>query len=139
MALQIERITMADPNALLITEAYDAFARGDIQTVLQTLADDVTWHVPGRSPLSGDHKGHDGVLTFFGRCQELSGGTLRVAADQVFAAGDRVVVLSTVSAERKGQFWSAPEVHVWRVIDGRATEFREFQGDQQTEDEFWAS
>jgi hypothetical protein len=30
-------------------------------------------------------------------------------------------------------------MHVWLVVDGRATEFREFQGDQQTEDEFWAS
>ncbi len=129
---------MAHPNAALIREAYDAFAGGDLSRVLGVLADDVTWHVPGRSPLSGEHKGHQGVLDFFGRCQELSGGTLRVAADEILAEGDRVVVLSTVSAERHGQFWSSPEIHVWRVADGRATEFREFQGDQQTEDEFWA-
>jgi ketosteroid isomerase-like protein len=130
---------MAHPNAVLIREAYDAFAGGDIPRVLGILADDVTWHVPGRSPLSGDYKGHEGVLNFVGRCQELSDGTLRVAADEVLADGDRVVVLSTVSAERHGQFWSSPEIHVWRVVDGRATEFREFQGDEQTEDEFWAS
>jgi uncharacterized protein len=130
---------MAHPNAVLIREAYDAFASGDIPRVLGILANEVTWHVPGRSPLSGDYKGHEGVLDFFGRCQELSGGTLRVAADEVVAEGARVVVLSTVSAERHGQFWSSPEIHVWRVIDGRATEFREFLGDQQTEDEFWAS
>ena len=130
---------MAHSNAALITQAYEAFANGDIPKVLQTLAEDVSWHVPGRSPLSGDYKGHDGVLDFFGRCQELSGGTLRVAADEVLAEGDRVVVLSTVSAERHGQSWSSPEIHVWTVVDGRATEMREFQGDQQTEDEFWGS
>ena len=99
----------------------------------------MTWHVPGRSPISGDFKGHDGVLEFFGRCQELSGGTLAVTADHVLADGDVVVVLATVSAERHGQTWSSPEVQVWRVADGRATEFVEFQGDQETEDAFWSS
>lgn len=131
---------MAHPNAQLLRQAYDAFASGDIPTVLGILADDITWHVPGRSPLSGDYKGHQGVLDFFARCQELSDGTLRVGADEILLAdGERVVVLSTLSAERHGQFWSSPEVHVWRVVDGTALEFREFQGDQGSEDEFWAS
>lgn len=34
---------------------------------------------------------------------------------------------------------AAQALHVWRIIDSRAVEFREFQGDQQTEDEFWMS
>lgn len=62
---------------------------------------------------------------------------LKVAVDEVFAVGDRLVVLSTVSAQRHGQSWSSPEVHVWRVVAGQAVEFREFQDDQQAEDEFW--
>jgi uncharacterized protein len=138
-ALNRKEPTMAHPNAELLHQAYDAFAAGDIPTVVGILAEDVTWHVPGRSPLSGDYEGHAGVLDFFARCQELSGGTLKVGVDETFADGDRVVVLSTVSAERHGQFWSSPEVHVWRVADGRAIEFREFQGDQESEDAFWAS
>ena len=31
-----------------------------------------------------------------------------------------------------------PEVHVWRLANGKVTEFREFQGDEQTEDRFWS-
>jgi uncharacterized protein len=130
---------MAHPNAELINRAYQAFAAGDIPTVLQILDDRITWHVPGRSPLSGDYKGPDGVLDFFDRCQKLSGGTLRVGVDETLADGERVIVLSTVSAERHGQSWSSPEVHAWRVANGRAIEFREFQGDQETEDAFWGS
>ena len=129
---------MSDENAQLLRQAYDAFARGDVPTVLQILADEITWHVPGRSPLSGDYKGHDEVVGFFTRSMELSGGTLRVDVDEIVADGERVIVLTTVSAERNGRHWSAPEVHVWRVVDGRATEFCEYQGDQQTEDEFWS-
>ncbi|MGW1867635.1 nuclear transport factor 2 family protein [Streptomyces mauvecolor] len=130
---------MAGSNAELIGQAYRAFATGDIPAVLERLDADITWHVPGRSPLSGDYRGPDGVLDFFGRCQELSSGTLKVVADEILADGERVVVLSTVSAERLGRYWSSPEIHVWRVVDGRAVEFREFQGDQETEDAFWAA
>jgi ketosteroid isomerase-like protein len=130
---------MAHPNAELINQAYRSFADGDISSVLQMLDDHITWHVPGRSPLSGDYKGPNGVLDFFGRCRQLSGGTLRVGVDEILADGDRVIVLSTVSAERHGQSWSSPEVHAWRLANGRAIEFREFQGDQEAEDSFWAS
>ena len=42
-----------------------------------------------------------------------------------------------MSAQRNGRSLSAPEVHCWRLVDGKAVEFREFQGDQQSEDEFW--
>jgi uncharacterized protein len=130
---------MTHPNAELIRRGYEAFAHGDVPAVLDILGHDITWHVPGRSPLSGDYKGHEGVLDFFGKSMELSSGTLRVDADEILSDGDRVVVLATVSAERHGQSWSSPEIHVWRVLEGKAAEFREFQGDQQTEDEFWSS
>jgi hypothetical protein len=30
-------------------------------------------------------------------------------------------------------------VHVWRVAGGRVVAFREFQGDEQTEDAFWSA
>ena len=129
--------TAAHVNTALIRGAYDAFATGDIPTVLALLDPGITWHVPGRSPLSGDYAGHAGVLDFFGRCRDRSAGTLRVVPEQFFADGDRVIALCTVSAERHGRSWSSPEVHVWRVTDGHAAEFVEYQGDQQTEDEFW--
>jgi hypothetical protein len=129
---------MADDNAQLLLHAYQAFAQGDVPTVLGVFSDAITWHVPGRSPLSGDYKGHEEVLGFFAKSMELSGGTLRVDVDEILADGERVVALTTVSAQRNGRSWSAPEVHVWRVIDGQAVEFREFQGDQQAEDEFWS-
>lgn len=130
---------MSNPNTQLIRDAYDAFARGDVPSVLGALSEQITWHVPGRSPLSGDYTGHDQVVGFFTRSMELSAGTLKVAVDEILTNAERVVVLTTVSAQRNGTSWSAPEVHVWRVIDGKAQEFCEYQGDQQTEDEFWSS
>lgn len=100
---------------------------------------EITWHVPGTSPLSGDYKGHGEVGGFFARTMELSGGTFAIDIQDVLAAGERVVVLCTVSAERHGQSWSSPEVHVWRVTGGRAVDFCEFQGNEHTEDAFWSA
>jgi ketosteroid isomerase-like protein len=130
---------MTHPNAELLRRGYDAFAKGDIETVRGLFADDITWHIPGHNPLSGDYRGHEQVLAFFSKSMELSQGTFTLEINDVLADGDRVAVLCTAAAERNGQSWSSPEVHVWRIADGKAVEFREFQGDQLTEDEFWSS
>ena len=139
MALTDTTPDTAAANAALLHRGYDAFAHGDIPTALEALAETITWHVPGRSPLSGDYTGHAGVLDFFDRCQRFSEGTLQVVPQEILASGERVVVLCTVSAQRADRAFSSPEVHVWRFVDGRAVEFREYQGDQQAEDEFWSA
>ena len=131
-------ITIAQTNQALIERAYEAFARGDIPTVLEVLADDILWHVPGRGPLSRDYHGHAEVLGFFEHFMQLSQGTFRIQIEEVLAKGDRVIVLVTESARRNGREWSSPQVHAWTVKNGKATAFRQFQGDQQTEDEFWS-
>ena len=43
-------ITAAQANAALIKSAYDAFSRGDTQSVFAVFAEDILWHVPGRGP-----------------------------------------------------------------------------------------
>ena len=69
---------------------------------------------------------------------ELSGGAFTIDVHNVLADGDVVVALTTVNARRNGVAASFPEVRVWRLKDGRATEFREYQGDEQREDRFWS-
>jgi len=41
-----------------------------------------------------------------------------------------VVALVTVKAERNGHAAAFEEVHVWRMANGKAINFREFQGDE---------
>jgi hypothetical protein len=78
------------------------------------------------------------VLAFFQRFMELSHGTFRIRVDDMLANDQRVVVLVTESAERNGRRWSSPQVHAWSVQNGKASVFWQYQGDQQTEDEFWS-
>ncbi len=133
--------TVATPqaNAALIRAGYDAFARGDVQGALAAFAPDILWHIPGRGPLSRDYRGHAEVLGFFAHFMRLSSGTFRIQIDDIIAKDDRVVALCTESAKRGALNWSSPQVHVWTIREGRATIFWQFQGDQQTEDEFWSA
>ena len=65
---------MAHPNEDLIRQGYEAFGKGDMDTIRKLFADDIVWHAPGRNPMSGDYRGVDDVLAFFGKTIELSGG-----------------------------------------------------------------
>lgn len=131
-------MTEPEHNVAMIVGAYEAFGRGDIQGALELFAKDIIWHVPGRGPLSRDYRGHAEVLGFFNHFMQLSEGTFKVRIDEVCAKGDRVIILCTESAQRGGRNWSSPQVHIWTVRDGRAIAFREYEGDQQGEDEFWS-
>ena len=114
-----------ESNAALIVSGYEAFSRGDVQSVLAVFAEDISWHVPGRGPLSRDYRGHTELLGFFDHFMRLSDGTFRLQIDEVFAKGDRVVILCTETAQRGSRSWSSPQVHVWTVKDGHAITFRE--------------
>jgi hypothetical protein len=69
---------------------------------------------------------------------ELSAGAFSIDVHNVLADSDLVVALVTVNAQRNGVSASFPEVHVWKMKNGKATEFREYQGDEQREDRFWS-
>ena len=98
---------MSAENLELIRRGYEAFGRGDIGTVLGVLDPNIHWHIPGRSPLSGDYEGHDEVIAFFTKTQELAAGTFAIQVDDLLAGAQRVAVLCTVSAQRHGQHWGS--------------------------------
>ncbi len=129
---------MGESNGTIIRKAYEDFAKGDIASVFAAFDPAITWHVPGHSPLSGDFTGHDQVGGFFRRTMELSQGAFSIDVRNVLTDDDLVVVLATVNAQRHGVSASFPEVHVWRLGNGKAIEFREYQGDEQREDQFWS-
>ena len=129
---------MAASNATIIRKAYEDFAQGNIPAVFAAFDANITWHVPGHGPLSGDYTGHDQIGAFFQRTMELSGGMFSIDVHNVLADGDVVAALVTVNAQRNEVSASFPEVHVWRLRDGKVTEFREYQGDEQREDRFWS-
>lgn len=127
----------AQEDADRLRTGYEAFSKGDLETVSKLFAPDIAWHVPGRSQIAGTYRGQDEVFGFFATITQESGGTFKVDVHDVLASEDHVAVLATLSAERAGRRLVTNEVHVWHLDNGLATEFWACPSDAYAEDEFW--
>jgi ketosteroid isomerase-like protein len=129
---------MTHPNEESLRTGYEAFSRGDLDTVFGLFADDIKWHVPGRNQVSGDYVGKEQVGGFFMKLMELSGGTFRLEVHDTLANDEHAVGLVILRAERNGKTLNANDVHVWHVSDGKFTEFWSQFFDLDAWDEFWS-
>ena len=129
---------MAHPNEDLVRRGYAAFGTGDVATLGELFADDLVWHVGGRSPITGDYKGKDEVLGFFAQLAERAGGTFRVDIHDVLANDEHVVALVKVTGEREGKTLNDNGAQVFHVQGGKVTESWFHPGDAYAGDEFWS-
>ncbi len=129
---------MAHPNEELTRRGYAAFSSGDMDTLNELFADDLVWHVGGRSPLAGDYRGKDAVFGFFARTVEMSGGTFRLEVHDILANDEHVVALAAARGEREGKTLQDNSVQVLHVKDGKVTESWFHPGDAYATDEFWS-
>jgi uncharacterized protein len=113
-------------------------AKGDLGTVMSNFDNDIVWHDPGRSSISGDFKGHQQVQELFGRVFEMSGGTFSIEIHDILANDEHAVAMVRARAKRSGKSLDAPECHVWHLRNGKATEFWNVTLDLYAADEFWS-
>jgi ketosteroid isomerase-like protein len=123
-------------NIELTRKGYAAFNSGDVETVMDLLAEKVVWHVFGNGPLAGDHDGKQAVMELFGRYLELLDSQSTEVHD-ILANDKHTVVMATLRLSRKGQ---SVEHKVTDVIhpdaEGRVEEFWRFFDDQGKADAF---
>ena len=127
---------MAHPNEETVRRAFDAFAKGDMDTLRDLMDQDAVWHSPGRNPLSGDYRGVDEILGLFARLAELTGGTFRAELHDVVANDEHAVALYVTRAEREGRTLETKNVLVNHMRDGKFTETWALSDDQYAGDEF---
>jgi ketosteroid isomerase-like protein len=126
------------PNARLIRQGYAAFARGDLEAIRELMADDVVWHEPGRSPIAGDYKGPDGVLTFVRDLRARSENTFTVDLIDVVPSAERVIVLQEESATRKDRQLDVASAVDFEIHHGKITEVTVYRSDTYQFDAFWS-
>jgi len=126
-------------HSALIRKGYDAFSRGDMDALRTLLAADCTHHVPGSSPMSGDFKGIDEVLGYYGKLAEQTRGTFRVELRQVLVDGrGHVMAVHHATAERAGKTLDAMGGIVFRVVGDKVTDIDECAEDLDVMDAFWS-
>jgi ketosteroid isomerase-like protein len=116
-------------NVQTVQAAYAAFKRGDIQGVINTLADEIEWHTPGEGliPQGGVHRGKDAVSRFFQTIDQ----TMEFASfdPQTFVAqGDNVVATGSYDGTVKttNRHFGAEWAMVFTFKGSKVVRFQEY-------------
>ena len=117
-------------NTELVQRAYAAFLRGDIQTVLDSLDDNVVWQaVIGAAPTvptRGERRGKAAVAEFFTQLAATVNFS-RFEPREYVAQGDNVVALGHYTATTQvGGSFDSDFVMIFTIRNGRVVQFREF-------------
>lgn len=124
-------------NVELMRACYDAYARQDVDAIVALHHPDVTYHVAGTHPLSGDKVGIDAVLTYMLEVTRISGGRGGFDVENVAADGNLAFSRTVGTAYCGDRPFARPIVHVVRFDAGRLVEFWDLPFDQHAEDAFW--
>lgn len=115
-------------NKQVVQAFYDAADRGDMESCIGQLADDVRWTNIGSTKYSGTFVGKGDLVTkllgpLFGKLKTGIASTLGI----MIAEADFVVVQSRGMAETKdGQPYNNTYCHVFRVRDGKIIDVVEY-------------
>ena|SRR5439155_6994108 len=110
------------PNEKLLRDADDAQRRGDFNAFVGAYADDVVVHIPGKSSLSGTHKGRDQFLALFDRFMERS-PELTFESHAYLADDEHGVVLQRSHYKRGDETLDSDDAFIFHFRDGKISEF----------------
>jgi uncharacterized protein len=115
-------------NSATIRSLYEAFAKGDIATVLGGLDPNISWTDAEGFPYGGTYVGPNAVLenVFMKLGSEWEGYS--AIPHEFVVEGETVVAIGQYSGKYKatGKSFSAPFAHVWNFNNGKAVKFRQF-------------
>ena len=125
-------------NAEVVRNGYDAFGKGDLETLRELFSADVVWKVPGKNLVSGDKEGIEATLAYFTQLFELTDGTVKAEPLDVAVGAERVIVTQLTTGERNGKSLRIDAVLVFSFRDGKISGCSEFENDQYRLDEFFS-
>lgn len=109
---------------------YHALAAGDLPAALDRLGDAVTWHEAPGMPYEGPEPYHGAQQVADQVLARITADidSLALANREILELGSTVAVLGSYNgtATRSGRPLHLPYLHVWTIIDGRITEFRQY-------------
>jgi uncharacterized protein len=127
------------PNAQLMRKAGELLNAGDFPGFLELHTDDVVMHVPGSGPLSGDHRGRDGIAAVFQKEMSLLDAPPEFERHDDLGSDDHAVSLVVQRLRRGGRTLEGRQTVVAHVREGKFSEVWFQAEDQAAFDDFFAS
>jgi ketosteroid isomerase-like protein len=116
---------MADehPNVRLVKEGFEAFERGDGSWMDEHMADDVVWHVGGKSRMAGAYKGKEAALGLFAKQARIFSAAPQIDIHDVLGNDQHVIAIGKASAnDPDGGTVEWLYANVFHIEDGKVTE-----------------
>jgi ketosteroid isomerase-like protein len=129
---------MTGEKAERLAEAMALISQGEVERFGEVLlADDVVWHWPGRSSVSGDYRGREAALGLLRGFHELTANRLQVQPMDILEGDDHLMSFTHVTAEREGDRLDVVMADAMRFgPDGRVVEYWTLSNDQMAVDAF---
>jgi ketosteroid isomerase-like protein len=110
----------------IVRAVYDAFARRDVDGMLDYVSPDCELFLEGTARVAGregPYKGHEGIRAYFADVERLW-EELVLHAEDYRAVPGSVIVIGHVTGRRQGLDVRRASVWTWRVREGRAVSVR---------------
>jgi uncharacterized protein len=119
----------SEQNKKLATEFFARFSANDIAGALDTMTDDATWWLPGKSgqlPVVGVHSKEQIARVFHGMVGQSKNG-LKMTVKGMIAEGDKVAVEAESYGElRNGRIYNQEYHTLMMFRDGKISAVREY-------------
>lgn len=117
-----------------IKQLINAFNQRDLEPGLKLFADEVILHYSGKNKIAGDHLGKSGLLDFWSKQIELTGGSFKGEILSVLQGEGNLVLVMNITAEVEDQSYSWRRINHYHIAEGRVVEGWIYEGDQYTAD-----
>jgi ketosteroid isomerase-like protein len=117
-------------NTKVVQDAYAAFGRGDVQSILDRLDDGIVWQgvygAASNVPMAGERRGKPAVAEFF-KLVATHVNFTRFEPKEFVATGDKVVTLGHYTAKTSAnKEFDSDFAMVFTMRNGKVTKFQEF-------------
>ncbi len=123
----------AEQNKELVTAAWRAFIRGDLNAALANMSDEVSWLVPGNLPnVSGLKKGKQAVTEFLGGVGRAFPEGLQSEIRRTYCDADTVILeLTNRGKSANGKLYENEYCFVFELEGGKIRRIREYVDTQK--------
>lgn len=115
-------------NAEAAKNAYEAFSKGDVETLKEGMAEDAEWQTSDELPLGGVTHGRDAIMENFSQIPNYW-SSFSVEPSEFIDAGNKVIVRGTQRATGEGGSFEAPFLHLLEYSDDGRLVRGEFHAD----------
>ena len=119
----------AQENIRMVQQLYSAFARRDINAMMEMLSPDVEWGEPSNpfNPAGGTRYGHEGFSEWLSIGRQAE-DILALEPRKMLTDNDSVAIVGYMKcmAIPTGKVYESDFVHVATINDGKIVKFQEF-------------